>query len=282
MEIRNASHGDVSALLRLSTQAGWNQLSADWHRLIDHSPNGCFAGWLDGELIATSTIISFQNDTGWIGMVLVDENHRRQGFGMQIFEHALNTAVDWGLSKVGLDATEAGRSVYEQVGFVDVTGIERWRGKLDRPNDTDSNFVVECCPLDEEVYSVDRQACSVDRSRLLDRLAQERGVRSFRISKSGTNTVRGFGIVRPGREAFHIGPVVASDGDAFASLLREVERTIGKSPVVIDLFIDDEVMDVARDANLEEQRTLTRMTYEEPHRVLQGDHVVAAAGFELG
>ena len=49
--------GDLEGALRLSTQAGWNQIAADWERILALSPEGCVAGRMDGHLVATATVV---------------------------------------------------------------------------------------------------------------------------------------------------------------------------------------------------------------------------------
>lgn len=99
-------------------------------RVLELFPDTCFAGWVDYDLVATSMLATYQDRVGWIGIVLVDENHRRQGYGSAVFERALETGGDADLDVVGLDATDAGRPVYNNYGFKRTSGIDRWRDEL--------------------------------------------------------------------------------------------------------------------------------------------------------
>jgi hypothetical protein len=77
IEVRPLESTDIPGALRLSTQAGWNQIDADWRRLIRLWPDGCLGGWRDdGTLVATATLATFDRSVGWVGMVLVDESCR--------------------------------------------------------------------------------------------------------------------------------------------------------------------------------------------------------------
>ena len=122
--------GDLDGALRLSTQAGWNQVAADWRRLLDLSTSGCLAGRLDGSLVATATVASFGAAAHWIGMVLVDEAMRGKGLGSTMFARIIARARERGGDAVGLDATDLGRPVYLKQGFTDVAPIDRWTGML--------------------------------------------------------------------------------------------------------------------------------------------------------
>lgn len=282
VQIRTLRADDLPSAMRLSRQAGWNQCEADWRRLLDLAPEHCFAGTVDGEVIATSTLNSFGGAVGWIGMMLVDEDHRRRGFGTRIFERVLDAAVEEDLATVGLDATDAGRSVYADHGFVDVAPVERWSGRIDAPRGCDGRYVVTDDPPTSTVLEVDRRACDIDRSDLLCRFAAESRVATLLVSAVGTGEAVGYAVVRPGLERPQVGPVVASDVEAIAALLAAADDAADGSDVLLDVPGRHGVESMLERANLRRERRLTRMTYREPVRTLLGDDVVAAAGLELG
>ena len=81
LEIREMEMDDLEHALRLSTQAGWNQNEQDWGRIYYLCDDSCFAGKIDGQLVATGALVPYENKCGWIGMMLVDEKYRRHGYG---------------------------------------------------------------------------------------------------------------------------------------------------------------------------------------------------------
>src|SRR5687768_10315056 len=97
LKVDRLSESDIDAALRLSTAAGWNQLGADWRRLIDLWPQFCLAGRVDGALVATATLAVYPqtaaglhaSPVGWVGMILVDPAHRRRGYGGAMFDAVL-------------------------------------------------------------------------------------------------------------------------------------------------------------------------------------------------
>src|SRR5688572_17106434 len=118
LEINPLQEADLPGALRLSTQAGWNQIDADWRRLIALWPDTCLAGRVDDQFVATATLATY-GDVGWVGMVLVDESHRRRGFGGQMLDAILDLGRARDVRVFGLDATDAGRPVYLRRGFED-------------------------------------------------------------------------------------------------------------------------------------------------------------------
>ncbi|WP_338737922.1 GNAT family N-acetyltransferase [Haloplanus salilacus] len=62
---------------KLAPAVVWNQTKEDWQRLFDLYPENCFGGYVDGELVATSTLATYENRLAYVGMVLVAPDHRR-------------------------------------------------------------------------------------------------------------------------------------------------------------------------------------------------------------
>lgn len=284
LEIERLTAADVDDGWRLSTQANWNQTRLDWHRLLELFPETCFAGRIDGEIVATSTLATY-GDVGWIGMVLVDEAHRRRGYGSELFDRALEAGHDRGLENIGLDATDAGREVYRQYGFETVVGIDRWSGVLrgsDLGADDDHGADVGRVDRLEDAHPItkfDRMHVGVDRSPLLDSVIGADGSVAFQVSRDGRT--RGYAVVRSGRTRSHVGPIVADDGADAAVLLSSIADSVDGS-VLIDALRGDRTESLLRRFGLDVQRRLHRMTDDGSRSVLDGDAVVAAAGFEWG
>lgn len=117
---------DLHDAFTLSAAAGWNQTEADWKRLLLAAPDGCFAMEVDGKVVSTATIVTYGEQLAWIGMVLTSTEHRRRGYARLLVEKCLAVAAAKNISCVGLDASEEGRPLYKELGFVDEQEVERW------------------------------------------------------------------------------------------------------------------------------------------------------------
>ena len=62
-------------------------------------------------------------------MVLTRPENRRQGLARLLMEDAIATAEREGIRTLKLDATEQGRPLYEDLGFVVEGAVERWERK---------------------------------------------------------------------------------------------------------------------------------------------------------
>ncbi|USZ72239.1 GNAT family N-acetyltransferase [Natronosalvus halobius] len=294
LEIRPLTADDLDDALTLSTQAGWNQHPADWERLLACCSAGCFAGTVDGDLVATTTVITYGSDgngadVSWVGMVLVDETHRGQGFGSRIFEHGLDYALGNGGDIVGLDATHLGEPIYRNYGFESVEPVFRWQGMLPRPEDVaderepgTGRETIERLTLPDvdAVFEFDRHHVGVDRSTLLQELFAEPEVRGFYSQTSAG--IEGYAIIRPGRTHWQIGPLVAAEPSVVDPLLRAVSADLPGEKVIVDSPERGATTSSLEALGLARERELVRMTYPDRESALATESVHGFLDFAFG
>jgi GNAT superfamily N-acetyltransferase len=224
---------EAECVMPLSSEAGWNQLPADWRFMLSV---GQGAGVRDerGRWIGTGLMLPLGERIAWISMVLVDAAHRRRGIGGALLEHCFERAEQRG-SIAGLDATELGRPVYLRYGFHDVYSLRRWR--LDRLPDSSpppaglSIAQVSLSDLDE-VVRYDRPYSGLEREHVLTHLLQRQPRLAFAARRGGT--LAGYVLGRDGRLATQIGPVVADSADAAVALIATAMHA-GAPPYMLDI-----------------------------------------------
>jgi GNAT superfamily N-acetyltransferase len=275
--IRLMQPDDIEGAMRLKTVANWNQTSLDWERLLRLEPNGCFIDEREGTVVGTTTALRHGTDLSWIGMVLVLPAFRRKGIARGLVQHAMTWLRDRGHCVTGLDATEMGRPLYEQLGFRDEDLIERWERA---PVQTAANAgPCASTQLHDSLLALDRMACGYDRSALIHDLASDASVECVQRAS-------GFAFGRPGSTAWHMGPCVAGlDSDA-ESLLVDLLAPHAGERVFWDLVPSSSpARRLARRLEFRPARRLTRMLRNEggseirPSRPAQ---IYATAGFEFG
>lgn len=191
-------------------------------------------------------------------------------------------ALEWAtaqLDDVGLDATKYGRPLYRELGFEDVASVDRWLGVLSPLDDCDRSRDVERVGSAGlgDVLAFDRTTCGVDRGHLLEGILDDPESTGF-VVRDGA--VRGFAVLRPGREHFHLGPVVARSPRDCATLLDAAARHLDGTPVYVDVVEGAGSALERHDMSL--QRELTRMTHGDATASLLSDEVMAITGFEWG
>ncbi|MCC7155911.1 MAG: GNAT family N-acetyltransferase [Bryobacterales bacterium] len=269
-EIRRLRESDVPQAYELSTIAGWNQTKADWKRLLNLDPDGCFCVEQDGQVVTTTTAVRHGGDLVWIGMVLTRPEYRGRGLARRLMVHALEWLESQDVSRSMLDATEMGQPLYEKLGFVSDYPVERWfrRASDEKPDDSAMGaFDVK------DWVKLDSAAFGADRSRLLDLMD---GGSGFAIENQG------YALGRPGRIASYFGPCVAVDVDVARSLLVKFLAGLRGEAVIWDLIpASPGIVHLARAFGFDPMRHMVRMRRGGEY-VPPSPRIVAMAGLEFG
>ncbi len=244
---------DVPLGMRLKTQAGWNQLEADWRRMLEIQPGGGFVAEYNG--IPSGTVMTCVfGHVAWIAMMLVDESLRGKGIGQALMEHALACLDEQGVRTVRLDATPLGQPLYEKLGFVAEYTLARYAGNPIGSGDI-AGVALAAASDREEAFALDRSVTQTDRRRLLERLLDER--QGFVVR--GNGRLRGYLLARAGANATQIGPCIADDL-AGPLLLNHALTHHAGSPAYIDIpQAHVTASALARQQGLTVQRELLRM-----------------------
>ncbi|MDA1316036.1 MAG: GNAT family N-acetyltransferase [Acidobacteria bacterium] len=275
--IRRMTTDDIPAGMRLKETANWNQTAQDWENVLALEPQGCWVYEAEGKIVGSTTAVTYGEDLAWIGMVLVLPEYRGRGIARALMEHALRYLDARGVKCVKLDATDMGRPLYERLGFVEETSIERWAGTLN-PTSPPDDLPVPAALVDvEPIAALDRAAFGADRSRLLGRLSET-------FPQDAHYLPGGYLMGRPGVREYFLGPCVADHAAGARRLIAHCLSQYATTRMFWDLLpANQDAVDLARSFGFEPQRKLARMTLKggvcQPGNVSQ---VFAAAGFEYG
>lgn len=279
IEIRLLQESDIPAALRLKELAKWNQTKRDWLRLLRLEPEGCFCATTSGQLVGTITTTTYGQSVAWVGMVLVDPDHRRRGTATALMKVATEYLSNAGIETIKLDATPAGRAVYESLGFREESLIERWEGigGVDR---------IDSLTLDttrrKELLAFDAHAFGVDRSELLELLIED-SYAAPQIATGSDDRLKGYALTRAGTSAVYVGPTLASDASVATNLLNNVLSQVSDAPVYIDLNTNfEDGRSILTERGFVKQRDLIRMSYGKKSGVGLSSSIFAIAGPELG
>ena len=227
-------------------------------------------------MVGTTTTTVYGPDLAWVGMVLVDPEYRRRGIATALMEVALDHLRARGVRTIKLDATPAGRPVYERIGFVPENLLERWAGTGLPSANRQEGFSPGTW---EQIAVIDRAVFGADRAAFMRTIIADSGPPiTTTVDRGG---VGGYAFARPGRRAAYIGPVVAEDAGTAARLLTTVAGGLGPLFIDIDPAFPGAV-DLVRELGFVRQRELLRMRLGPPIRIGSSPRVFAIAGPEVG
>lgn len=254
--IRPLGADDIDAGMRLCALAGWNQLPDDWRMFIELQPDGCFAAVRQGRVIGTATVLAFPG-CAWIGMVLVDPGLRRMGIGTGLMQAAMaSLPAD---AVLGLDATAAGRPVYQRLGFTDRQELRRL---ILRPRAAAAAPSPGVRAMREDdltaVVALDAQAFGSARGALLRWLHRHHPSLAW-VATGADGTVRGCLLGRPGAAFMQLGPVVAPDSSTAQALVASAIGAGHAEPMGLDAVDDPAWCAWLGSLGFVEERRFTRM-----------------------
>ena len=278
IEIRLLFESDIPSAMGLKEAAGWNQTEADWRRLLRLEPKGCFGAIKDARLVGTTTT-TIHGELAWIGMVLVEPQHRRQGLAAKLMNAALDYLKDK-VETIKLDATALGQPVYEKFGFRAESVVERWSGTASARRETQSPALMDG-DIVRDVLNMDRVAFNADRARLIRALIDEACVSPV-LMRAADGALSGYALARSGTSKTYVGPVVANDPQVAEILMDRTLTALADREVYVDLNKECSVdASILPDRGFVKERDLIRMV-KGRESTITSPLVVAIAGPEVG
>lgn len=200
-EIVPFAEAHMDGALVLSRQVGWPHRLEDWALVLGVSQG--VAAVSEGRVIGTASCTPFGPDLAAINMIVVEEASRGSGLGRRLMNHVMALGGDRALRLV---ATEAGRPLYEKLGFVAAGEIVQHQGIATEIGAAQP--VVDWARPEDlpAIAALDGAAFGADRTALVSRLlAQGRCA----VLRQG-GRVAAFAICRPFGKGHVVGPVVAA------------------------------------------------------------------------
>lgn len=262
--------GDETEAMALSIEAGWNQIEEDWRHFI---VNGKTIGFRNHEnqLVATAATLPYEGDFGFIGMVIVSHSSRRQGLATKLVVRCIQILREMKLIPA-LDATEQGETVYRRQGFIPQFRYDRW--EVDRlagePSRTSSQTVEPAflAGLDAAAFGARRERLFEDFLARPDTVAQ-------------VENEDAFALIRRGRRASAVGPLVATSEQQALRLLDQI--LVVEQPIFIDVPQRwEKIGKWLEERGFSIQRSFARMALDRSEPFGQPERLFAVAGPEFG
>jgi GNAT superfamily N-acetyltransferase len=237
--VRSMQPGDIVYAMKLSNAEGWNQTENDWKLLIESPQNVCLVAEYNKKIIGTTTAMNYANQIAWIGMVLVAKESRGQGVSKLLLTNILKKLESF--ESIKLDATPAGKQVYQKFDFKDEYLITRVvTGSMTNLSFEDDTTLAESIRLKdiEEIVALDEHVFGTNRRQLIESLINRYPHKAWLLKRN--NSIAGFALGRDGNKYHQVGPVCGSTINDVKMLIRRALKELIYQPVVIDVLSEKE------------------------------------------
>ena len=220
---------EIGFAVDLAAAEGWNPGLRDAESFYAADPAGFLIGLLDDEPIACISAVSYEGTFGFIGLYIVAPPHRGKGYGLAIWKKAMARLA---AHNIGLDGVVAQQENYRRSGFTLAYRNVRFQGRGggDAPRGLAD---ARALPFDD-LCAYDRRAFPAARATFLRAWIDRPGATA--LASLDGNAIRGYGVIRPCREGFKVGPLFADTPSIADTLYRGLaSRATDGSPVYLDV-----------------------------------------------
>jgi GNAT superfamily N-acetyltransferase len=230
LDVAPANAAEVELFADWAAAEGWNPGRSDAAVFHATDPGGFLLGRLEGEPIASVSLVRYGPDYGFLGFYIVRPEFRGRGFGLRIWEAAIDLG---GGRTVGLDGVVAQQANYERSGFALSRRHVRHEG-LAGGSPASGGEVVPLADVPfAAVSAYDDAIFPAPREGFLRSWFGMPGAAAFAVLAG--NRLAGYGLVRPCRSGSKIGPLFADDPEIAETLFAALRAAAAPGPLFIDV-----------------------------------------------
>jgi len=275
--IRTMRPDEIPLAVDWAAAEGWNPGLSDASCFASVDPEGFLIAELDGLPAATVSCINYGASFSFLGFYIVRPDLRGKGYGLRIWNAAIAHA---GPRVIGLDGVVAQQDNYRKSGFALAYANVRYGGTVAAP----AAAQVDVIALSEVPFAAvemdDATVFPARRPAFLRAWIDAPGHAGCAAVRDGR--LAGWGVIRPCRKGFKIGPLVADDRATAEAVLSTLLARVGGGEIFLDVpGINREAIALAQDFGLAPVFETARM-YTGAIPPLRLERVFGVTSFELG
>ena len=225
---------ELDVVLDWAAAEGWNPGLFDAEAFFDADPNGFFVAECDVGPVGAFSAVAYDELFGFAGLFIVLPEYRGGRCGVELGRRGM---AYLGSRTVGLDGVRAKHENYRRLGFAHAYWTSRYRGMAPGDPHSSAGCVAEIENLrDLPIEMISRYDASLfpaPRERFLQTWIGLPCHTALGVIQQ--DRLVGYGVVRPCRVGFRIGPLMAEESCIAEALLDALLATIPASEFCIDV-----------------------------------------------
>lgn len=262
---------DLDLALKWAADEGWNPGLEDSRAFYNADPTGFLMGWLGDQPICAISAVRHSDDFGFLGLYICHPEHRGKGYGMQIWQAAME---HFGDRTIGLDGVVEQQANYQKSGFALSHNTQRFAGHI--PAGSDADFSTVSAETRPAALAFAEQVSGVSRATYMMGWIKNTASRHSLVQTRNGN-ITALGSIRKCLDGFKIGPLYAPDATIAKALIGALVTTANaqNSPVSIDApSLNSAATALCQSLGLEPVFSTARM--------YKGDYPPALSPYEFG
>jgi hypothetical protein len=237
---------------------------------------------MGNQAVAVISAVRYGEQFGFIGLYIAHPDFRGRGFGWDIWQAGMRYLHG---RVIGLDGVLAQQSNYQKSGFQLSHRNIRFEGRSRGSASESDCSKVSTVPLDQislsKIQAFDRTFFPEDRSAFISQWIRQPGSCALGLIEEGE--LAGYGVIRPCRVGFKIGPLFANSAFVAEKLYTSLCAGLVKdTPVFLDVpECNAEAMALVRRHHMQPMFETARMYTGSAGNVRLGD-TYGITTFELG
>jgi GNAT superfamily N-acetyltransferase len=276
LRIRAMAPDEIAVAADWAAAEGWNPGRGDAACFATVDAEGFFIGELDGAAAATISCVNYDDRFAFLGFYIVRPDLRGRGYGLRIWNAAVEHAGD---RTIGLDGVVAQQGNYQKSGFRLAYPNVRYGGRV-AAGDVPAGIIALADVPFALVEADDATVFPAPRTAFLRAWIDTSGHVGRALVRDGRLVA--WGVIRPARTGCKIGPLVADDRAAAEAVFAALVAAAGGGEIFLDVpSVNRDAVALAGDHGLSPVFETARM-YTGAIRPLRLERVFGVTTFELG
>ena len=276
LRIRAMAPDEIAVAADWAAAEGWNPGCGDAACFATVDAEGFFIGELDGAAAATISCVNYDDRFAFLGFYIVRPDLRGRGYGLRIWNAAVEHAGD---RTIGLDGVVAQQGNYQKSGFRLAYPNVRYGGRVATGAAPPGIIALADVPF-ALVEADDATVFPAPRTAFLRTWIDTSGHAGRALVRDGRLVA--WGVIRPARTGCKIGPLVADDRAAAEAVFAALAAAAGGGEIFLDVpSVNRDAVALAGDHGLSPVFETARM-YTGRIRPLRLERVFGVTTFELG
>jgi GNAT superfamily N-acetyltransferase len=271
----------LKTLVKWAEKEGWNPGYYDADIFWATDPEGFYGYYHDGDLIAGGSIVSYNNEFGFMGFFIVKPEYRACGIGRKLWymrRDTLLSRLNDGAS-IGMDGVVAMQPFYKKGGFEIAFKDERYeKTGLEFLLDKNISPIVDVDV--ESILVYDKQCFGFSRPQFIKPWLKLPNNKTFKYIEH--EKLKGYAIVRKAKIGYKICPLFADNEKIAEELYKAALNSVVGEPLYLDIpVINQAVIHLTKKYNMKYIFECARMYYGKAP-IVEIDKIFGITTFELG